>query len=204
MSVSKDVCERYVVKVGMEYATIVIVEWTRNSAMTGGETYYCGEIMINSSFGSWGNIWGACGVPFKKFLIDSDFSYLFGKFMGAKLEVYDGDATFQELLKRVINNRRDNWFDADSARRIWNALTEREGEITQTLESMVHAVHDAIGDIGSCVDRKRISDAFAEPWEAACDRPDHQAVGFWEMIWPEFKEALALELQANAAEAVPA
>lgn len=204
MSVTKDVCERYTIHAESEYASICIKEWTRNSAMTGGQTYYCGEIMINSSFGSWGNIWGACGCPFKEFLIGSDFSYLFGKFMGAKLEVYDGDATFRELLKRVINNRRDNSFDADSARRIWDALTEREDEISRSLESMVHAVHDAIGDIGSCADRKRISEAFAEPWEAACDRPDIQAVGFWKTIWPQFRDALAFELKQQAAEVVPA
>lgn len=97
-SVTKGTTETYQVRTQQEWASIAVREWTRK---TETETYYCGEIMINSGYGAWANSWGHCGVRFKKFLIGCNFDYIFGKFMGHDLRVYDGDATLKHIKQKM-------------------------------------------------------------------------------------------------------
>lgn len=105
--VTKGICERYSVLNGHEHATVVLRCWD-NPPPAGSSRgmYYCGEIMIHSTFGSWANTWTACGVPFKRFLIGAEFGYVFTKFMGADLERFDGEATLKQIKSDIIRQRR--------------------------------------------------------------------------------------------------
>lgn len=196
MSVTKKTRECYEVRNRGEWANITLHCWQR--PVSGG-TYHCGEIVINSSFGAWANTWTACGVPFKQFLCGVDFDYAFTKFMGAKLNLFDGEATLNEIKREIIRQRRRTDLNAESAREVWELLDwGREnidgGNATAFGHEMIQ--------IGEALHYGHpMKDYFldASGWPNVT-RYDYQAVGFWRDIWPEFTEAL----KAETAEGVPA
>lgn len=198
MTVTKSVAERYAVHTqGGEYASIVVRDWSRPVNIGQGRTgtYYCGEIQIHSSFGSWGNTWSACATPFKQFLLDCEFEYVFTKFMCTKFHVFDGEASFKGLLGIVLRARWEKTIGKDEAREFYSDLDDAQAELECSSNDFCNAVFRLMeGRSG------RMAKLFAEPWELTATRPDSQAVGFWREIWPEFTAALRAEL----AEPVPA
>lgn len=161
-TVSRDTFEAYRIRNKGEYATICVRSWSRRTAT---DIMYCGEILIHSSFGSWANQWTACAVPFPKFLATSDFDYIFEKFMGSDLRVFDVEATYKQIKARYPDNTD---LDSCSAR---HAQTEME-------------FYMALRD---CAEVK-------EPWEYRQTRYDYGAVGFWKTIWPHFTAELTKEV----------
>ena len=192
MSVAKSTAERYAVHTsGGEYASIVLRDWSRpvNTGQGRTGTYYCGEIQIHSSFGSWGHTWTACAVPFKEFLLDAEFEYVFIKFMGTKFRVFDGEASFKSLVERVLRSRREGEINKYEARDIYADMADVQEELECSSNDFCNAVFRLVeGRSG------RVSRMFAEPWDLMCHKPDPQAVGFWRDIWPEFTTALREEL----------
>ncbi len=89
MPVTKTKRDCYEVRELGEWANITLNCWGNPEAKR-----YGGEIVISSSFGTWSNAWSSCSVPFKQFLAEANFDYLFTKFMGTKLDRFDGNATF--------------------------------------------------------------------------------------------------------------
>jgi hypothetical protein len=194
MSVSKSTCERYTIRTTHhEYGSITLSCWDNppNGQSTRTEMYFGGEIMINSSFGSWGNSWNACGVPFKQFLIGIEFDYCFTKFMGHKLQRFDGETSVRELLRSIASKRREGALSKPKAREAWELVKEHSEEA----ESCQHGFGTAMLAIASELhaNNPMIQD-FADPcaWQIHT-RYDPQAVGFWREIWPEFIEALKAE-----------
>ena len=96
--------------------------------------YYCGEIVINSSFGTWSNTWTACGVPFKQFLTRAEFDYLFTKFMGIKLNCFDGNATMVQIKQDIMERRKSGSLDKDEAREAWGSVMDEDERITSNSE----------------------------------------------------------------------
>lgn len=198
MITKNDPCETYQVHNDHEWATICLRQWIRES--TDGHPRYCGEILINSSFGSWANSWGHCGTPFKSFLAGLDFGYLFGKLMGTGLEVFDGEGSINAVKQRIIECRRGDRYcrvSKEEAREAWDALVCSESEAEYSLDGFVRVLLDIrderIGD--------DLQEQLAEPWEYSVTKPHPQAVGFWEHIWPEFKALLEKEaLEEKAAQ----
>ena len=192
MSVTKSTAERYAVHTsGGEYASIVLRDWSRpvNIDQVRTTTYYCGEIQIHSSFGSWANTWTACGVPFKQFLLGAEFEYLFIKFMGTKFRVFDGEASFKSLVEKVLRDRREGGIGKEEARDIYGDLDDAQEELEAGSDSFVNTLFRLMEDR-----RGRAFKMFAEPWDLIVRKPDCQAVGFWREIWPEFTAALREEL----------
>lgn len=208
--------DTYEVRNDGEWATISLRSWKRDDLIHGGRGSFGGEVMIHSSFGSWANSWNACGCPFPEFLISLDFHYVFTKFMGHNLAVYDGEETLKALKARIIELRRDERCDKEMIQHLWDYIADNEGRALESLSEFVGLVSDASEDLGSTfyeVDRydrytikpvRRASDIMerlTEPWEMGRTQHDHQAVGFWRDIWPVFKQHLQWELEANKAAA---
>ena len=121
MPVAKTTRECYEVRDGRrggEWANITLASWDNppQPGYTRTSMYYGGEIQIHSSFGSWGHSWSSCAVPFKRFLIGAEFDYVFTKFMGTKLDRFDGEASAREVLKWIIEDRRHNGMSKAEAR----------------------------------------------------------------------------------------
>lgn len=195
MPVTKTVRECYEVRENHEWANITLACWSR-TANVGTQhecTYHCGEITIQSSFGTWGNIWTACGTPFKQFLIEAEFDYVFTKFMGNRLHRHDGDGTLKQLKRDIIEKRRRTCLDCDEAREVWDAVQCESDRIESDETSCGYALMEVASQIGS---KHPMHDHFADPcaWPRIT-KPDSQAVGFWRELWPSFVAELKAEKQ---------
>lgn len=198
-TVAKSVMETYTIIANHEHATIALRCWSRPVKRYDGKpdlTYHCGEILINSSFGSWANIWTACGTPFKDFLIDADFGYLFTKFMGTKLERHDGEGTMLALRRDIIEQRRHGSLDHHGAREVWDAVDWERDRIESDATSCGYALLEVASQIGG---EHPMYDYFADPsaWPRVT-KHDCQAVGFWREIWPHFVAELKREADLPA------
>lgn len=197
MTVTKTTRECYEVRAGHEWANIMMRCWD-NPPPEGSRRgmYYCGEITIQSSFGTWGYVWTACGVPFKQFLVRAEFDYVFTKFMGTKLDRFDGEASAREVSKWITGGRRERHLSKAEAREAWEAF----GELRSMVEHSEHDFGAAMMDVARSLGREHpLHDNFADP----CEWPrethyDHQAAGFWRQLWPPFIEALRAELAQPA------
>lgn len=207
MPVTKTLRECYEIRDGRpggEWANITLHCWDRlaNAGTPHEGTYYCGEITIQSSFGTWGHIWTACSNPFKQFLLEAEFDYVFGKFLGAGLHEFDGEGSMRALRRDLIEQRRLSMLDKDEARELWEALKDCEEEATSSEHDWVNALSQAARDLrqGSPTCAARF---LSEPWEHIERRPKPCAVSFWRELWPMFTQALREELAADCAPATP-
>lgn len=202
MPVTKSIRECYEVRGNgrsHEWANITLHCWDRpaNVGTPHECTYYCGEITIQSSFGTWGYIWTACARPFKEFLCGIEFDYAFTKFMGLKLDRFDGEATLREIRRDIIERRRSGSLDKSEARDAWGLVGDEDERIASDDRT---AYGYAMWDIGSRLDdRHPMRDYFNDPsgWPNVT-RHDSQAVGFWRELWPVFVQALRDEAAAPA------
>lgn len=188
MSVTKKTMDRYDVRAKGEWATICVREWQRDDE----NKYHGGEILIHSSFGSWGNSWSACSHRFKCFLTYCDFDYTFGKFMGHSLRVFDGEGSTKAMRTKVIEERKQGLMSKDDARWLWDQLDDVD---ECSIESWVRSIEE----IASDTDSRDIKALLSEPWYTAADKPDAGAVCFWRDLWPEFVAHLKQEIAEPAA-----
>lgn len=199
MSVTKTTGgEVYSVKNSGEWATIVVRCWADD---IDGKPWHRGEILINSTFGSWANFWNAPGMPFKRFLIGLDFDYCMQKLMGRDLQEHDGDATLQALQHRLLEMRRKRRLDKQAAAWLWSEINDRSGSLSGSVESFVDACGCIQQEASQSWNRRvlghsldEIGELLAEPWYMTETRDNPQAVGFWRTIWPEFTQALRDDL----------
>lgn len=196
MPVRKTIRECYEIRDaerGGEWANITLHCWDNPPPPNVSRgMYYAGEIAIHSSFGTWGHTWTACGVPFKQFLIRAEFDYMFTKFMGARLERFDGDATLRQIRVDILAARKRGSVGRCEAREAWDAVGDEVERITAGATDYGYAMFD----VARALDSKHpMHDYFADP----CGWPrmthaDHQAQGFWRTLWPLFVEALKAEV----------
>lgn len=198
MPVTKTTRECYEVREGKpcgEWANITLHCWQRtaNVGTKHEGIYYCGEITIQSSFGTWGYIWTACSAPFKHFLTKIEFDYAFTKFMGTKLDRFDGEASAREVLKSIIEERCSNGMSKAEAREAWDAFDD----VRSMAECGEHDFGTAMMDVARSLGRDHpMHDNFADPcgWPKVT-KYDAQAQGFWRQLWPLFIEALKAETE---------
>jgi hypothetical protein len=203
MPVTKTTRECYEVRDdrrGGEWANITLACWDNPpQGYTRTSMYYGGEIQIHSSFGSWGHFWSSCAVPFKRFLIGAEFDYVFTKFMGTKLDRFDGEASAREVLKWIIEDRRRNGMSKAEAREAWEAFDD----VRSMAECSEYDFGTAMMDVARSLDQRHpMHDNFADPcgWPKVT-KYDMQAQGFWRQLWPLFIEALKAEAEQPALQA---
>lgn len=203
MSVTKTTgAEVYSVKNGGEWAKIVVRSWIVPSH--DGALRHCGELLINSTFGSWSNYWGAPGVPFKHFLADVGFDYLMSKLMGRELYEHDGDGTFKHLKERMLEMRRKGGIDKDAAAWLWREMNERHESLEGSIESFVRACGDILSESKESWSTKHtqhvtyeLGALFDESWNYTKTRVNPSAKGFWRDIWAEFVKTIENEVVAE-------
>lgn len=201
MTVTKDTIERYRIRANHEWASIMVSCWERkaNVGTKHEGIYYCGEITIQSSFGSWGYTWTACAEPFKEFLVHAEFGYMFTKFMGTKLRRYDGHATMQQIKRDIIEQRLLGSVSQAGAREAWDAVSIEVDRIEHGNETDMGY---AMFDVARVIDKHHpMRDYFADAsgWPRITN-PDDQAVGFWRELWPAFVDALRAEVTGKPAQ----
>jgi hypothetical protein len=189
-------------------------DWTAGGEIVGERVRYCGEILIHSTFGSWAYQWGHIGQPFREFLQEAEFDYVFTKFLGNDFQVFDGEGSLNNLRREVIEHRREGSINKATARALWDEIEAAQHEAEDSSASFVEALRDIADRFDSgwssdsgldeLTDDER-QDAvrfLQEPWELTTTKPHPQAVGFWRDLWPVFVERLKAELAAAPAQEV--
>jgi hypothetical protein len=203
MSVTKTTgAEVYSVKNAGEWATIIVRSWAEPTQ--DGEMRHRGELLINSTFGSWSNYWSAPGVPFKQFLAGVEFDYLMSKLMGRELEEHDGYSTFNHLKARILLMRRKGQIDKEAASWIWREVDERHESLEGDVERFVDACESILEEAKCLWSTKHthyvmdeLSELFDEPWLHTKTRVNPTARGFWRDIWGEFVKVIEDEIVAE-------
>lgn len=203
MSVTKTTgAEVYSVRNAGEWATIVVRSW--DELGLDGKPRHRGELLINSTFGSWSNYWSAPGESFKKFLVGLDFDYLMTKLMGRELDEHDGVATLKDLRARLLTMRRKGRLTKEGAAWLWNEIDQRHEMLEHGVEGFVSACGDILQEAGESWshvhtrhDADEIKELLDEPWHFTKTRINPAAAGFHRVIWSEFVKTMEDELVAE-------
>lgn len=142
-----------------------------------------GRIQIASDFGSWQNYWGACGKSFKEFLTTLDMHYFAGK-VGAT-GWFDLNKTIVQYKEYVLSERRKEFIEADSARKMFDEIKSLF-EIT-TSEFYNHMSNECpilMEHFDYCPDT--VTDVTPEFRK------------FWEMVWGVFVNVLKEEMSVSS------
>lgn len=142
-----------------------------------------GRIQIASDFGSWQHYWGACGKPFKEFLITLDIQYFARKVGEGKW--FDFHKTILQYKEYVLHERRKEFIEADKARKMFDEIKiideNGEGGFMQVMYNDCPAL---MNEFDHCPDtRTDISPSFRK---------------FWEMTWSVFIKMLKEEINIES------
>lgn len=159
-------------KTGMYWADITID--------TPGEKR--GRIMIASDYGDWQYYWGSVGGGFKDFLCHINIGYVAGKF-GADRH-FDKLTTIKSMKKQVIDLRRDNDINSETARNIWQDIESLEDYDTAQIFGLM------------AFNSTYLSETFDCGPDLVYDYTP-QFRKFWETIWPVFIDQLKQEIEAE-------
>jgi hypothetical protein len=193
-SVRKSMIEQYKVRSEGQYATICVSCWGPTEADP--DSYYGGEILINSSYGRFCHQWHACGEPFKQFLVGLNFDYFMNKCLKGDAQVYDGKSTFKKAVTRVLTARRHGELVDSDARFIYDALQQDAFEILES-EDLFYTCLDFPGTAA------RTIGLFDDAHEMVSQMPNPQATGFWNKLWPLFVTELQAEMTEALVQAAP-
>lgn len=124
---------------------------------------------VVSDYGNYAYHWSAFGDDFKRFLMNLDTDYLFGKLSG--VYVFDEGRTNEAIRRHILEARRRGGNSRQWARREWDLLAntiETEADFREW----------------------KGSTSIEEPWLFHRTVPHPQAMGFCEKIYPTFIEQL--------------
>lgn len=164
-----------------EWATICIRQ-TKND-------YNGGEILIHSSYGSWGYSWGNIGVrDFREFLSKIDYHYFWKKLDEDLGECFDCDRTVNEIKKLILRNRRND--------NIGNIIARNHFDEILSFEKF-HGPHKD-GNAFYSTMSEYYSDLFE--YIVSDDPPTvtkkkQECDWFWKTLWSEFIEEMKKELE---------
>lgn len=207
MSIKKTTgAEIYQVRNNSEWATIVIRCWADPGP--DGKPHHRGELLINSTHGTWSHYWGTAGKNFKAFLGGLDYSYLMGKLLGTNLTVYDPETTINSLKRKVLERRQRRALSNEQARWIYNEIEDRRERMERSAEAFSETCGEIQSYAASWTEKQlmasvhmELEDLLSEPWCRTQTRDNPHALGFWTELWPEVAEMLRSEAQAEVAAA---
>lgn len=191
--------EVYHVRAGykdQEWATIAIKGW--QAMGVDKQPREIGEILIHSSYGSWGYQWGHLGERFKRWLTEADDpGYIAGKFLGAQAYAFNGEKTVQRLRERLIEARQCTDLTKAQARAIWGWIEENELELQSSEHEFVECMRGGPRDLDD-MPRRDGGWFFEEPWEHSATSLNSSFMCFWQQMWPVFQQALREEMAVPA------
>ena len=172
------------------WARIFVQSGLRSKARPEDTDTWWVYVAVISDWGNFGHLWSHCGSPPEDFLFDLERSYAMGKFLGDKLNQYDGEGTLAEVRRWLLELRREGDIDKEQAREVWDHIEDNSSEIESGIHEMVRAMESMplSARLRPC-----------EPWELARKRINPQAEDFWRWAWPPFIEALQERATAGSA-----
>lgn len=153
-----------------------------------------GAISIQSDYGTYAYTWTAIGDgQFIKFLCLLDFDYFMKKTCG-DYYVFDHDKSMDGIKRQIIERRRDKLFHEmtkEQAREAWDDLERYGANATNSGDMFV-------SDILSSRALADFFDGGDYYTNIASYKPNPQAVGFWNEIWPHLVAAWQVEMAQAA------
>jgi hypothetical protein len=187
-AIAKSITEAYRIQANGEYATIVVQGWQgKTSGAKPHQTIEQGEILIHSSYGSWGHQWGNMGRPIKQFLSSVSYDYLMGKLLPGELREFDFEASLLSWKKHLVAARRSGQFDRDTLADIWAESCRGE---TCGVEMFIHRLEQ------SCPYGMHEDPLWSDLAMHVKCRDNPAAKHFWSELWGEFLAALRKESTA--------
>jgi hypothetical protein len=169
-----------------EWATICIRQ-TKNDYLE--NSYNGGEILIHSSYGSWGYSWGNIGSrDFREFLSKLDYHYFWGKLDEELGECFDDDGTIREIKRIILRDRRNGDIVAEEAREHFDEILSFEEfqDSHKDSNAFYSTMNDCYRDLFSYLNNGDLVSITKKKQE--CD-------WFWKTLWSEFIEEMKKELQ---------
>lgn len=180
--------EVYSIAADGEWATVVLRDLGSHTAH--GHTSWAGEILIHSTFGTFGHYWGSMGESLRPFLIGLNFGYWAGKLAGNASRVFDREATWKSIRERVLEVRREGDLTHEEARSLYDDLVDEEEEHGGDDS---HSFVEGVQSVARASDVGQAETILSEPWEYIRTKSDPQLVGLWEQLWKPFMEYLKTE-----------
>lgn len=194
MSVNKTVCEIYEVVIGEANASIVIRTWDN---VINGRTVFGGELLINSSYGTFCNVWSNTPVPFKQYLMQlSQDTFLF-KTLGIQARVYCPSVTWEKFARKIDSFLVDETLTQAQVSLImltfsaeFEATNQSHGAYVETVER-ISVNTDILSEISSDI----VDQVFGTLPLIQGLKPNPSGVAFWTQLWPAFTATVRHELE---------
>lgn len=155
-----------------------------------------GAFSAITSYGNYGYMWNSIGQRhFKEFLSGLNFDYAMGKLTsdGGNMMMADTERTQKEIRKDIIEKRKSEEIDKDSARTYWD---ETDG---------ISGINSSI-ELGNYFGHCNFSNDLYDGWpgEFVFEKPSYQVEGFWREVWGRMLPIWKKEIEAMKKELVPA
>lgn len=136
----------YQVKTGRQYLRSLedgeISYWPETHTFMLDES--TGQIMIDGGYGTFSYCWPSygrgAGRSLHGFLHGLSFDYFMNKASKQPYMVADIQGTYDEMRSTIIKERRNNWLEKDHARKLWDALEDLSGGMTE--DEFVHRLYE--------------------------------------------------------------
>lgn len=194
MSVTKSVCEIYEVVIGEAHASIVVRTWDN---VINGRTAFGGELLINSSFGTFCNIWSNSSVPFKQYLAQLDQETFLLKTLGLQARVYCPGVTWDKFAKKIESYQASKTLTECQVSLIMLAFSSEFESTNQSYQAYIETIEKMAADpaIISELSSDVVDLVFSTLPMIQGYKPNPSGVSFWTQLWPEFSAAVHRELE---------
>lgn len=140
-----------------------------------------GQIMIDGGYGTFAYCWPSYGRgegrSLHGFLHGLSFDYFMNKAATQPYMVADIPATYEQLRREVLTERRKGWIEKDHAKRLWDAIEDALSPSMSETE-FVRAMWDDKDLYDHCCDGG-----------PSLKMVEHQGMrNFWDQVWTPFRE----------------
>lgn len=134
------------------------------------------HVKFNSSYVAGAYNWNYCGddVDWRKWLLDTDFSYFMGKMFGNGYRVFSIKKTIEGCLNTVEEEILDK-VEAEGLRRALLQIQDECDNENDLVDQLYGLDHFLFND---------------SPWEYFCKEDRADLVGFWDKLWRPFIEGV--------------
>lgn len=201
-TIRKSQADTYRIRNQGEYACFAIECWERPTPRPEDPdgVSYAGELMINSSFGSFCNQWSSCGVPFRQFLLSLSMESFLEKCLGEMADEFDHDKSHKNIKRTVLKARRTKDLTKGEASDIFQLVNSLHQ--FQTKGEFVSAIlhFDRFDTTSLYSEKERFEEiiellGFNEPWNLTEECINRAGKRFWETFWPIFTEEIRREME---------
>ena len=180
---TKSVAERYTLRTQFSKEDVLTHSWWADIMISQD-----GFVNIQSDYGDYCYRWDSFGRSIKEFLVDCDYSYLYGKFGRGLSKEFNYNASLKRIQQDILRFRKDTDIDEKDARKYWDiALIMKKLHCSDTTEWYQLLTENEMAVLYHC-----------DLEYAPCVTDDnYQLKIFLKEIWPELIKILKEEINEH-------